>query len=88
MIPNIIKLDEYVVYCDTDSIKLVEGYNPKVIEDYNNSVKKRIKFVSEKLGIDYKKYAPSDKDGIQHMLGLFELEKKFKFRLLDLFCVL
>ena len=32
------KLDEYVVYCDTDSIKLIQGYDKSVIDDYNNSV--------------------------------------------------
>ena len=76
LLQNVMKLDHYVVYCDTDSIKLVEGYDKSIIEDYNNSVKKRIKYVSEKLGIDYNRYSPKDKDGEEHMLGLFELEKK------------
>jgi len=76
LLRRVMSLDEYVVYCDTDSIKLVDGYNKSIIEDYNKSVERRIKFVSEKLNIDINLYSPSDKHGVKHMLGLFELEKE------------
>lgn len=71
---RVMELDEYVLYVDTDSIKLREGYNRKIIEDYNKEVKKRIEYVSKVLRIDKSKFAPCDKDGAERMLGLFELE--------------
>lgn len=76
LIKNIIKNDEYAVYADTDSIKLVQGYDKKVFEDYNNFVARKIEYVSRILGIDINKYMPKDKDGIPHMLGVFECETK------------
>lgn len=74
LLKNVVKLDEYVVYCDTDSMKLVQGYNKKVIEDYNNLVKNKIKYVSKKLDIPNEKFAPKDIFGEKHMLGLFDCE--------------
>ena len=74
LLKNVIKLDEYIVYCDTDSMKLVQGYNKKVIEEYNNFVKNKIKYVSKKLDIPIEKFAPKDIFGEKHMLGLFDCE--------------
>lgn len=72
LLRNVIKLDEYALYMDTDSIKLRKGYDKKVIEDYNNFVKKKIKFVSQKLNIPIEKFAPTDSKGKVRMLGLFD----------------
>lgn len=74
LLKNVLKLDEYIVYCDTDSVKLVEGYDKKVIDDYNNEVFKKIKMVSKKLDIDLKKFSPVDINGKKHTIGLFEKE--------------
>lgn len=41
LIRRVIELDDYVCYCDTDSIKLVEGYDKSVFDKYNESVKKK-----------------------------------------------
>jgi len=57
---------------DTDSLKLKEGFDEKAIEDYNNSVKEKIKSVSNELGIDFEKYQPKDIKGKKHLIGLFE----------------
>ena len=76
LLKNVMKLDEYVIYCDTDSIKLAKGYDKSVIEKYNKTVKNRIEFTSRKLGIPLEKFSPKDKYGKEHMLGLFELEKE------------
>lgn len=57
---NLIKYDDYIIYADTDSLKLCENYDIKILEDYNASVRKRIKEVSEELEIDYEKYCPKD----------------------------
>lgn len=74
LLKNVIQLDEYVVYCDTDSMKLVQGYDKKVIEKYNKFVENKIKHVSKKLDIPIEKFAPKDIYDKNHMLGLFECE--------------
>lgn len=76
LLKNVMKLDEYCVYCDTDSMKLLPGYDKSIIERYNQTVKNRIEYTSRKLNIPLEKFAPKDKKGISHMLGLFELEKE------------
>ena len=75
MLERALDLDPYVVYMDTDSIKLIQGYDKKVIEDYNKTVIKRIENVSKLLKIDINKYKPKDKKGREHLIGLFEIEK-------------
>ena len=73
---NILKLDEYLLYSDTDSCKLREGYDKNVIKDYNKKVKERIKYVSNLLNIPIEKYSPKDIKGEEHLLGVFECETK------------
>lgn len=73
---TIMKLDEYLIYSDTDSVKLRSGYDRTVIDEYNKLVKKRIEFVSNLLNIDINLYTPKDKNDEEHMLGLFEHEGK------------
>ena len=72
LLKNVIKLDTYVVYCDTDSMKLKEGYNQEVIDDYNNFVVNKIKFVSKALDIPFEKFSPKDSKGEKHILGVFD----------------
>jgi len=74
LLENVLKLDEYTIYCDTDSCKLKEGYNKKVIEDYNKEVMKRLQKASKDLEIDINKFMPKDIKGKKHPLGLFENE--------------
>ena len=74
LIENIIALDDKMVYADTDSIKLVSGYDKSIIEDYNKKVIDKLKKVSEKLEIPFSKFAPEDIKGNKHCLGLFEKE--------------
>ena len=78
LLRQVIKNDDYVVYCDTDSAKLVEGYNKKVFEDYNKRVEEKILNVCKLLKLDYNKYAPSDIKGKKHMMGLFEKECNYQ----------
>ena len=59
---------------DTDSIKLIQGYDKKVIEEYNKTVIRKIENVSKLLKIDINKYKPKDKKGKEHLIGLFEYE--------------
>lgn len=74
LLRRVVDLDEYVVYCDTDSIKCVQGYDKKVFETYNRHVENKIKEVSEILNIPFDRYAPTDSKGISHLLGIFECE--------------
>ena len=73
---NLIKLDKNVLYADTDSLKLKSGYDKKVIDNYNEEVKERIKYVSKVLDIPIEKYSPKDIKGKEHLLGVFECETK------------
>ena len=74
LLENVLLLDDYVVYCDTDSIKLASGYNKDIIENYNKNVVDKLKKVSKELSIDIKRYSPKDIKDIEHTLGLFEME--------------
>lgn len=74
LLRRVIDLDEQVVYCDTDSIKCVQGYDRSVFEKYNQTVVDRIKRVSDELNIPLDKYQPEDSKGIKHLLGVFECE--------------
>lgn len=76
LLERVIELDKSVIYCDTDSVKLLEGYNKKVFIDYNKSVEKKLKEISKKLKIDFLNYCPKDKNGNKHLLGVFEKEGK------------
>ena len=76
LLSNLIKLDKYQVYADTDSLKLINGYDKKIIKDYNKKVIERIKYVSEILKIPIDKYQPKDIKGVKHLLGEFECETK------------
>lgn len=74
LLRRVIALDEYVAYCDTDSIKCVQGYDKSVFEKYNRTVETRIKSVCGARGIDYTRYCPCDINGNPHLLGVFECE--------------
>lgn len=71
------KLDDFGVYCDTDSIKLKAGYNKEIINEYNINVRKKLENVSKILGIDFIKYEPEDIKGKKHLIGLFEYEGNY-----------
>lgn len=72
LLRRVIELDDFVVYCDTDSIKLIQGYDKTVFEKYNQSVENKIKFVCQSLNLPLDKYQPADVHGIKHLLGVFE----------------
>ena len=74
LLRRVVDLDEYVVYCDTDSIKCYQGYNKQVFENYNKQVVAKIKKASQVLGIPFENYCPEDSKGIKHLLGVFECE--------------
>ena len=78
LLSNLIKLDEYVIYADTDSLKLRDGFDIEVINNYNKSVTEKIKKVSNELEIDINKFCPTDSKGIKHELGVFDHDGFYK----------
>lgn len=74
LLSNVAKLDKFVVYCDTDSIKVIEGYDKNIIENYNKEVISKLKEVSKKLNITYSKFCPEDVFGVSHPLGVFDCD--------------
>lgn len=74
LLTNIIENDKYICYCDTDSIKLLEGFDKSKIDKYNNKVLEKIKQASEDLEIDIQKFSPKDKKGKKHIIGLFDFD--------------
>ena len=77
LLKNVLKLDDYTVYMDTDSIKVSEGYDKGIIEEYNKFVENKIRHVSEVLDIPFEKFAPKDVKGKARMLGVFDSETEF-----------
>lgn len=78
LLSNLIKLDDYVIYADTDSLKLEEGFDIKVINEYNKKAISKLQKVSEDLEISFDKFSPKDKDGIEHTLGLFDNDGEYE----------
>ena len=74
LLRRVLDLDQYVVYCDTDSCKVVQGYDKSIFDKYNQSVESKIRKVSELRGIPYERFAPADIKGNAHLLGVFECE--------------
>lgn len=70
------------VYCDTDSVKMLNGdLYIHLVNAYNKSVDERIKGVCNALDIDKNLFYPEDKKGNKHPLGYFEFDgfySKFK----------
>lgn len=77
LLERVLELDKYVVYCDTDSIKLLPGFDKNIFIKYNESVISKIKYVSSLLGLDAESYAPKDIKGNKHILGTFENDANY-----------
>lgn len=77
LLSNVIKNDKNVIYCDTDSMKVTENFDKKIIDEYNKKVLEKIEKVSKELEIDEKKFSPKDKKGNKRPLGIFEHDAKY-----------
>lgn len=78
LLENIVKYDEYLIYADTDSLKLLANYDKTILENYNNNVLKQIEKVCNDLKLDKNKYCPKDKYGKIHTIGFFEDDGEYK----------
>lgn len=70
---GIIDIDYDVVYCDTDSIKHI-GKHDDFFDNYNKKIEERENARANMLGIDRNCFAPKDKHGKEHRLGIFDIE--------------
>lgn len=70
----VIQEDENCLYCDTDSMKLKPGFDAGTISRYNESIIRKLFNMCEKYGIDKKRLSPVDKDGAEHMIGVWDNE--------------
>ena len=70
--------DFYCVYCDTDSAKLIQGYNKEAFINYNKSVKEKIEAVCKERGLDVANFEPTDNKGKKHLIGVFDFEEQYK----------
>ena len=73
LIRNIIQLDDFQIYADTDSIKVLPGYDKSVIDNYNAFVENKIRAVSKRLDIPYERFAPKGK-----LLGVFDFDGHYE----------
>lgn len=67
------------IYCDTDSVKIInsEKYT-KVFKNYNSEVDKRVQAVCARYsGLNPELFRPKNKDGIEYPLGYFCYEQTY-----------
>lgn len=72
------KLDEHVVYSDTDSLKMYK-FDGDYFEKENTVVLTRLKELARELNIPESDLSPVDIKGIEHPLGVWEEEKTAVF---------
>lgn len=69
------KMDNAVLYSDTDAIKFIGKQYIKLFEEYNKCNLERIKEVAKKRKIPLEYFMPVDVNGHVHILGNFEPDK-------------
>jgi len=75
LIDNNYELDFDVVYYDTDSLKILNMDKHKhIFDDYNKNVIEKLKKMCKARNIDFNKTCPYDIKGVQHQLGVFDLD--------------
>ena len=72
------QLDKYVIYADTDSLKLQENFDITVIENYNKNVIKKIEKVCKEMDLEIRRFMPTDIKGVEHCLGLFDNDGEYE----------
>ena len=65
-------VDEDVIYCDTDSLKILDDYD---FSWYNKKVDKEMKEMCDYYNIDFELTRPKDPKGIKHPLGWLDREQ-------------
>ena len=73
----LLALDKFVAYADTDSLKLLPGYDKTVIEDYNRRAIEKTRSVCKKLGLEFRQFAPADIKGRKRQMGIYDYEGRY-----------
>lgn len=69
-----------IVYYDTDSIKLLNGEKYKhIFDSFNRKTYIAMKHCSEYHNIKFDFFNPKDKNGVSHLLGIFDIEQPYKY---------
>lgn len=69
----VMKCDDCVIYCDTDSLKVIKSmFDINIINSYNEFVRKKIERVCAERGLNFSDFEPSDINGEKHRIGVFE----------------
>lgn len=74
LIRQIMANDQFNAYSDTDSLKLIEGFDPAPIEQHNKRVLEEIMEICQARNLDPERFMPKDKKGIKHLIGIFDCE--------------
>ncbi len=69
-------MDEHLVYTDTDSAK-IHNYTGNYFEKENRRVMELNKKIAEDLGVPEEMFAPKDKYGVAHPIGVWEHEDTY-----------
>lgn len=71
---GILALDDYVVYCDTDSIKYINEEPTNFFIDYNKDIMNKHKYICKQLNIPLAKLSPLNPQNKACSIGVFECE--------------
>lgn len=74
------KIGNDVLYMDTDSIKFVNdnGAWDDLFKQDNQLIHRENMTAAERLNIPFDKFAPADKHGVTHEIGLWDFEHEYK----------
>lgn len=68
------------IYADTDSIKGINfEQHLEFFEDYNRRNRERMLKMCETMNIPFEKVCPKSKDGEEHLLGNWDIEKSYRY---------
>lgn len=79
LMTNLLNIDTDVVYCDTDSIKFTRESNFEKIFEHNDIIDEKMRKMCEARNIDFERTRPTDKNGVRHPLGHFEVDGVYEF---------
>lgn len=71
------KIGNDVLYMDTDSIKFVGDWD-RLFEEDNTVIHAENLAAAEHFQLPFEKFAPADKKGVRHELGLWDFEHEYK----------
>lgn len=69
---------EDIVYCDTDSIKILNGDSHRdYVEKYNDYIIKKLDCAMDYFGFDRSRTRPKDINGVERQLGIWNYEGRY-----------